>query len=171
MRSIEVSTDVYAMIWRARQSGEETENDILKRVLYTSERHRIHSLKREAAGEPDAKVISGDPTHQEPAGKIRWVDDVRSALSSLGGKANLHDLYNEVARIRRRGGRTIPRTLEAIVRRTLEDFSMDSANFRGIDLFCMPEGRGEGIWALRISKSSKPPSVIDARQIPENGCV
>ncbi len=32
-RSIPISTDVYAAIWRAQQPGEETEEDILRRVL------------------------------------------------------------------------------------------------------------------------------------------
>lgn len=33
MRSITVSTEVFAAIWAARQPGEETEDDILRRVL------------------------------------------------------------------------------------------------------------------------------------------
>jgi len=33
MRQIGVSTEVYAAIWSARQSGEDNENDILRRVL------------------------------------------------------------------------------------------------------------------------------------------
>lgn len=33
MRSIPVSTDAYAAIWAARQPGEDTENDILERLL------------------------------------------------------------------------------------------------------------------------------------------
>lgn len=32
-RSISVSTDVFAAIWAARQEGEESENDILRRLL------------------------------------------------------------------------------------------------------------------------------------------
>jgi hypothetical protein len=35
MRSINVSTEVFAAIWAARQPGEETEDDILRRVLDT----------------------------------------------------------------------------------------------------------------------------------------
>ena len=33
MRAIDTSTDVYAAIWAARQPGEDTEDDILRRVL------------------------------------------------------------------------------------------------------------------------------------------
>jgi hypothetical protein len=33
MRPINVSTDVYAAVWAARQPGEDTENDILERLL------------------------------------------------------------------------------------------------------------------------------------------
>ena len=32
-RTIEISTDVYAAIWRARKDGEETENDVLERLF------------------------------------------------------------------------------------------------------------------------------------------
>lgn len=33
MRSIDISTDVFALIWAAREAGEETENQILRRLL------------------------------------------------------------------------------------------------------------------------------------------
>lgn len=79
-----------------------------------------------------------------------WRDDVKSALESLGGKSALHNIYRETEKLRRSVGRTVPRTLEAVIRRTLEDHSSDSHNYRGgLDLFCMPEGKGAGIWALR----------------------
>jgi len=79
-----------------------------------------------------------------------WRDDVREALHQLGGKAPLHEIYDKVEAIRKAAGRSVPRTLDAIVRRTLENYSSDSDNFLGgVDLFCMPEGRGAGIWALR----------------------
>ena len=78
-----------------------------------------------------------------------WRDDVREGLHQLGGKAPLHKIYHKVEAIRKAAGRSVPRTLDAIVRRTLEDHSSDSDNFRGADLFFMPAGRGAGIWALR----------------------
>ena len=84
-------------------------------------------------------------------GKIRWVDDVRAALRALGGSATLHEIYKATAARRREGNRSVPRTLEATVRRTLEDHSSDSANFRGADLFTNI-GRGE--WALRDRAAS-----------------
>ena len=46
-------------------------------------------------------------------------------------------------------GQWYPLRMEATVRRTLEDNCSDSDNFRGVDIFCMPEGKGAGIWALR----------------------
>ena len=84
-------------------------------------------------------------------GKIRWVDDVRLALVSLGGESSLNAIYKEVKKNRENAGRSLPKTLEAIVRRTLEDHSSDSQNFKGTDLFCLPSGKGNGIWALRNS--------------------
>jgi hypothetical protein len=84
--------------------------------------------------------------------KVRWCDDVREALSNLGGQASLYEIYKQVEKIRRNAARSVPRSLEATVRRTLEDFSSDSENYRGEDWFVMPEGKGRGIWALRNSK-------------------
>jgi hypothetical protein len=79
-----------------------------------------------------------------------WRDDVHEALRGLNGRGSLDRIYRGVEQRRRLAGRSVPRTLEAIVRRTLEDHSSDSANYRGgPDLFFMPEGRGAGIWALR----------------------
>ncbi len=83
---------------------------------------------------------------ETPMGKIRWVDDVFEAIRRLGGSATLHSIYKEVENIRRKAGRSVPKTLEATIRRTLEDHSSDSANYRGTDLFANI-GRGE--WAIR----------------------
>jgi hypothetical protein len=82
--------------------------------------------------------------------RVTWVDDVVSGLSKLGGKASLGRVYAVVEEIRRTSGRTVPRTFDAVVRRTLEEHSSDSEVLqRGPDLFWMPEGKGAGIWALR----------------------
>jgi hypothetical protein len=79
-----------------------------------------------------------------------WRDDVRAALSQLGGKGSLHRIYGQVEQIRRGAGRSIPRTFDSTVRKTLEHHSSDSANYRGgLDLFYMSNGPGAGIWALR----------------------
>ncbi len=79
-----------------------------------------------------------------------WRDDVAEAVRQLGEKPRLHMIYDRVEAIRKEAGRSVPRTLDAIVRRTLEDNSSDSENYKGgPDLFCMPEGRGAGVWALR----------------------
>jgi len=79
-----------------------------------------------------------------------WRDDVRAALEWLGGRAHLGAIYEQVQTIRGAAGRSIPPSLEAVVRRTLEDHSSDSEAYRGVlDLFCMAEGKGAGVWALR----------------------
>ncbi len=134
-RSIEVSTAAFSMIWGLRAEGEENEDQILLRVLsnYKSE---------------NLKIVAHTKEMKTQMGKIRWVDDVVSALENLGGRARLGAIYEEVSRIRKLGGRSVPRSLEATVRRTLEDFCDESDNFRGINLFSMPNGRGAGIWLL-----------------------
>lgn len=86
-----------------------------------------------------------------PAATYRktWADDLVVALENIGGEGYLHSIYKEVERIRRTAGRSVPPSFEATVRRTLEDHSSDSDNFRGRDLFQMKLGKGAGFWALR----------------------
>lgn len=79
----------------------------------------------------------------------RWCDDVKEALINLGGRASLARIYEEVERIRRENGRSVPKHLDAIVRRELEARSSDSEIFNGEDWFSMAEGKGGGVWALR----------------------
>jgi hypothetical protein len=82
--------------------------------------------------------------------KITWRDDVCDALHQLGRKARLQKIYDRVEQIRKDGGRTVPPSLEATIRQCLEANSSDSHNYKGgPDIFCMPEGRGAGVWSLR----------------------
>jgi hypothetical protein len=147
MRQISVNIDVFAQIWSLRRASERDENEILKRIL------EEYSSKWETSAEitMDAEIREKERPSETKArevevGKIRWVDDVRAALVELGGRGSLHSIYQVVEQRRRTGGRSVPRTLEATIRRTLEDHSADSANFRGVNLFSIL-GRGE--WGLR----------------------
>src|SRR5450759_4710686 len=103
---------------------------------------------RERAEIPTAPAISNENS-AESVRDATWRDDVQTALERLGGQASLHRIYREVELIRKPAGRSIPFSLEATIRRTLEDHSSDSENFRGADLFFMREGKGAGVWALR----------------------
>jgi len=84
--------------------------------------------------------------------KVSWADDIETALDLLDGGRGvmLCEIYREVRRIRIEAGRSIPESLEATIRRTLEDNCSESDNFRsGVDRFYMPQGKGAGIWGLR----------------------
>ena len=134
MRQIQISTGTFAKIWALRAEGEETEDEILSRVL-----PRNGSLVTEPSVEPPSPGNKGE-------GKMRWVDDIVMALKRLGGQASLDEIYRTTKLIRKASGRSLPRTFEAVVRRTLEDHSSDSANHRAEDLFRIV---GRGTWALR----------------------
>lgn len=252
MRSISISTDVFAHLWSLREPGEDTEDAILRRVLkcplppesiavpavspqtgggFYDTRHGVffpegfEVFRKYLGNEYRARAIGGrwvllgdgrlcgslnelsraigamtenawvnwffiddrgqrrpvsglrDPStitsrtkrmegemetlesaetpaihslHNETKSDGTWRDDVRIALERLRGRASLHRIYKEVESIRRANGRSVPHSLEATIRRTLEDHSSDSHNYRGgPDLFCMPEGKGAGVWALR----------------------
>ncbi|MFL6721766.1 MAG: hypothetical protein ACJ8FT_08190 [Sphingomonas sp.] len=130
MRSIEISTDVFSAIWKNRLPGEECEDAILRRLL--------------ALADADETVQS------ERSGKVLWRDDVRTALSQLGGEGYLTDIYRKVRHIRLANGRRLPRSTDAIVRRELEYNSSDSESYTGnYDWFRSVDGIGGGRWGLR----------------------
>ena len=145
MRTIEIETSVFAAIWSARRDDEETENDILKRLLYevTEERRLTPSI------DPSSLSERGHRARKDVVleGKVRWIDDVKFAFEELGGRAFLDQIYLQVREQRRMAGRSLPRSLEAIVRRSIEEQSSDSEAFKGNeDLF---EHISRGEWALR----------------------
>lgn len=232
MRTIAVSVDVFAKIWELRKTGENTEDEILRRVLgvkfkrppgpksrpggpvseggvydrrfnvffpegfkifrtylnqprfaiagngvwllgeegeafkslnglsraigATSENAWINWFYKTPGGEKkpvDAlrdrariKRLAGPAKKPEKT----WGEDVRQGLENLGGEAPLPEIYREVEKIRQQAGRSTPRTLEATIRRALEDHSSDSRNYRGhADLFYMVKGKRRGTWGLR----------------------
>jgi hypothetical protein len=145
MRQIEISTDVYARIWALREAGEDDENAILQRLLFD----RSLGAATEAAP-PAARLEEAKEMHIASYAKATWAHDLVSVLQAMGGKARLERIYDAVEKLRRANGRSVPRTLEATVRRTLENHSSHSDNYLGgVDLFCMPDGKGAGVWALR----------------------
>jgi hypothetical protein len=82
--------------------------------------------------------------------KATWAHDLVTVLKEMGGTARLEHIYEAVEKLRRANSRSVPRTLEATVRRTLENHSSHSDNYLGgVDLFCMPKGKGAGVWGLR----------------------
>lgn len=239
MKQIDISTDVFALIWSLRHPGEDTEDEILKRCLteldtnlkkdntlrragqqgwgVTDKRHNVqfpegfeifrtyrgvHFSARASRGmwilerngqnyrtlNELSRAVSNVSenawkswNYRDNVGKVRrvsdlrnptdvsrrssmhsgsaaravsaeprWVDDVVSALQTLGGKAHLSDIYRIVKDIRLRRGASIPESLEAVVRKELEYHSSDSESYTGIeDLFYMVEGKGKGVWGLR----------------------
>jgi len=100
----------------------------------------------EHAARPEA-AMRNDPA-SSPAS---WRDDIESVLDQLdhGSGASLQSIYTAAKELRTAAGRSVPESLEATVRRTLEDNCSDSDNFRGQDVFYMPKGKGAGVWGLR----------------------
>jgi len=137
MREIEVSTSVFSLIWAMRADGEESENEILARVLPLVHSSNAHHRQIESGTMPSGS---------KGEGKMRWVDDIVTALKRLGGQASLGEIYRTTKGIRQAAGRSLTPKWQATVRRTLEDHSSDSANYRAENLFRIVD---RGIWALR----------------------
>jgi len=92
-----------------------------------------------------------------------WTEDVVMGLENLNGIAPLADIYSELRKIR---PMPHPKSLDAIIRRTLESNSSDSDAFQGkSDLFYSVDGIGGGVWGLRNTLEYTP-IAIDA-DIPE----
>ncbi len=142
MRTIQISTGVFAKIWAHRIDGEEDENTILERLL------GIAVPPRDLENQEDFK---------DRGAKIRWRDDVKSALISLGGRASLNDLYDRVRDVRRKAGRSLPKNTEAIVRRELEYNSEHSKAHTGrFNWFRPAEGKlGKGVWELNSAERAQ----------------
>jgi hypothetical protein len=149
MREIEIDTEVFAKIWSHRLGGEESENEILRRLLVAERRDRVQRMQAEPATAGIAQVGGGADAAVR-GGRAKWRDDVRRALEELGGNAALADIYDRVRSIRRRAGRSLPISTEAVIRRELENNSSDSESWtRERDWFAMPHGKGAGYWALK----------------------
>lgn len=135
MRTIDIETDVFAAIWAARKRGEDTENEILSRILGAN------------LSASEGKVVKRPNIGQA---KIRWVDDIVTALESVGGAGFYSEIYQIVRDIRSSNQRSIPISFEEVVRKEIEIHSSDSDAFQGReDLFCAPKGKGAGYWELR----------------------
>jgi hypothetical protein len=142
MRNIDVSTDIYAMIWQLRMPGEESENAILDRILA--------SALEVSRGRPTTVPHNPAVEEYDMVRRHTWASDLVRSLKVLGGIAPLPRIYETLERLRRLEGRSLPRTLQATARRTLAHHSSDSPHYLGgLDLFCMPEGKGAGVWGLR----------------------
>ena len=97
---------------------------------------------------PAEGIVAAMTTRQDGT----WRDDVWEGLRRIGGHATLDQIYKEVRSLRGAAGRSIPPSIEAIVRRTLEENSTDAESYKGgADLFRMPDGKGAGVWTLRNS--------------------
>lgn len=97
----------------------------------------------------DQSGLRASPISEEAT----WLEDVRAALLQLGGRAHLDDIYKAVRTFREQGNRTVPASWKSLVRKNLEENSLDSDAFSGSDLFSM-KVKGSGIWSIRNPGSS-----------------
>ena len=86
-----------------------------------------------------------------------WLDVIIEAFQNLGGEANYSELYPEIKRLRTKKQLSLTAQSTASVRRTIEDHSSDSANFRADDLFYKI---GLGYWGLRNHKENKSDKIV-----------
>jgi hypothetical protein len=102
----------------------------------------------------NANIYLGTNINREIIDEVRdvseskegWKDKVIEALESLGGQANLNDVYQY---IQNNTTRNLSKTWQTTIRRTLYNYSSDvDAYLGGDDLF---EHLGKGRWGLRTT--------------------
>lgn len=146
MRSIAVSTEIFAIIWSARQDGEENEDQILRRLLQDEKREKSLNVEREIAGMPVSANSRVTPNS-------KWWEVIEYSLDRIGGEGSLGEIYQSVIRVCNEIGKRMPPSLDAAIRGTLEDNSSDSERYKKVrDVFTMPRGKHAGYWALRRGK-------------------
>ena len=78
-----------------------------------------------------------------------WVNSIVKAMTELGGKARYDDLYQQVAKVRKKEGLPLNDSYKATIRGIVEAFSSDSDVWKkrpGPDIF---RKLGTGYWGLR----------------------
>lgn len=80
--------------------------------------------------------------------KKTWLDWIVDAMTQLGGDATYEDLYHQIQLIH---PGPLSKEWKASVRKTIENYSSDSDNFRETheDIFKSVGGKGSGHWGLR----------------------
>ena len=157
MREICISTEVFAQIWSRRKDGEESEDEILRRLLADIGEKSPNSLDEISDHYLDQKEITSmqsvsvrKSSRFDVDAHSAWWEVVYSALKKLGGEASLHYIYKEVELLCKSVGKKLPRDIGATVRGTLEDNCAQSDRYKAIrDVFGMPYGKGKGIWNLK----------------------
>ncbi len=146
-REITVSVDVFAYIWAARLASEETEDEILRRLLKVERKYPARSEVM-ASHPAETPTSRAQPKSSPQSGK--WSDVLIWTLEQLGGRATLADIYRKSREGRAALGMRNTREHDASARECLESHCEGSEKYREkADLFWMPEGKGKGIWALK----------------------
>ena len=79
--------------------------------------------------------------------KSSYLNNIVQIMNDLGGKATYAELYDEYEKLT---GEELTASKKATIRKTIEDYSSDSKNFKGKeDLFYSVHGMGRGTWGLR----------------------
>lgn len=152
-RPIPLSPDVIHKIWAFWKEPDADEDAILRRVLSQLSSAAVADLKAITRTQPEQNNVPNeekiykypeidevkeeiamvDWRHPPTLGKIRWVDDIRAALLEIGGEADLAQIYRVVERIRKDAGRSVPRSLDATVRQSIESHCPTSENYREVN--------------------------------------
>ncbi len=91
-----------------------------------------------------------------PTVKHTWASDTLDALIELGGQASLHEIYEQVRRIRADRGDTWPPKAKEIIRKEIKFRAKESSAFLGKEEVYYPVfGIGGGVWALKQKRHER----------------
>lgn len=101
MRSIEITTDVYAAIWAARQAGEESENAILGRILNVQAPAKVTSIAPQQVGFRDARFDITLPEGFEIFRNYKGTEYRAKAMSGQWVLTNTGEPYSSLNQLSR----------------------------------------------------------------------
>ena len=154
MRQISVSTRVFAAIWGARVEGEESENEILERLLLGG--GEVMPAQPEFCSDESGDLLDDSVDTQTREVKPMelhmnadgWLEVVVAAFQKLGrGPHSLDRIYKSVERVVRESGKPMVESLDETVRGTIYDNCAESKRWkRKRDVF---RRASRGHWELK----------------------
>lgn len=145
IRAVEVHVDTFAELWKQRRPEENSEDQIIRRLLDMKAKDSAPDVAAEVENLENLSVDRSDlPPSKQWKLLLVWT------LQKLGGQAALADIYRVSREGRRALGYRVTPNHDASARECLESHCEESDKYRQRDnLFRMAEGKGAGVWALR----------------------
>lgn len=157
MRQISISIETFSEIWKRRKVGEDSEDEVLQRLLNIKslaespnpeETATKSNKSEEDLQKGDIKMINENEFEYLRYGT--WWQVIYKGIEEIGGEGTLKEIYDSVRSLVKLSGKKPVSELEATIRGTLEDNCSQSDRYKYVrDVFEMPRGKNQGYWGIK----------------------